>query len=507
MLSTLSLSHAVRQDRLASDQRMLWMVLAHLPVVGLLVPLGMDTQAFALVSVLAIGLLATAGWWLLKGERACSVLFAVCLMALSATMIQARLGEVEMHFHIFIGLALLIGYRDWLPLVAGAAVIAVHHFALTALQMAGATLGDLPVMLFNHGASYGMALVHAAFVVFETVVLGAMAARMAAERREAQSIIAAIQAFADTRDLLVRVDGGSRSETARHFNDLMARFGTLIDQVRGLSHTLDENAGALHRASDSTGDILTHQHQDLDQAAAAAHQLATATRYVAGGARHAAGRVSDARRAAAEGKATADQATRLTEATQSCLQVASDRVEHLTDRIRSIEAVVASINELSDQTNLLALNAAIEAARAGEHGRGFAVVAEEVRRLSRRTQEFTRDIEDTVAELGASEQAALEAIRNGLAQSEQTTHKIRETVAAFQSVDAAVVEADDLADGIAAAAEQQAAASVQISDSLDMLAGRNGDIRTNTGTVATLASALEHTIADVEALVGAYRTA
>ncbi len=59
---------------------------------------------------------------------------------------------------------------------------------------------------------------------------------------------------------------------------------------------------------------------------------------------------------------------------------------------RRIAEITAMIDEISFQTNLLALNASVEAARAGEHGRSFAVVAQEVRRLSVRAGEMSRDI-------------------------------------------------------------------------------------------------------------------
>src|SRR3990167_8201789 len=64
-------------------------------------------------------------------------------------------------------------------------------------------------------------------------------------------------------------------------------------------------------------------------------------------------------------------------------------LDGVQNRTQAIDGFLLDVEKLADQTSLLALNAEIEAARVGEHGRGFSVVAAEVRRLSKRSHEFS----------------------------------------------------------------------------------------------------------------------
>jgi len=105
-------------------------------------------------------------------------------------------------------------------------------------------------------------------------------------------------------------------------------------------------------------------------------------------------------------------------------------------------SVPADVSAIAAQTNLLALNATIEAARAGEAGRGFAVVAGEVKGLAAQTATATEDITRQVNEIQTATGQAVTAIR---------------------SISRPIGGIDEKMTAIAAAVEEQGAATTEIS--------------------------------------------
>ncbi|MFY8327758.1 methyl-accepting chemotaxis protein [Pseudoalteromonas sp. ZZD1] len=99
---------------------------------------------------------------------------------------------------------------------------------------------------------------------------------------------------------------------------------------------------------------------------------------------------------------SANELTELVSQVKSIGQVLgnfSKTISGLKQNSENIRSILKMVEEFSDQTNLLALNAAIEAARAGEAGRGFAVVADEVRTLSVKVSDATRQISDFINQM------------------------------------------------------------------------------------------------------------
>jgi two-component system, chemotaxis family, sensor kinase CheA len=117
-------------------------------------------QAAVLTPIVLIG--PTLVYFWLQNPRALAVAYGFTAMVMGGLLVHFGQGamQIEMHFYFFVLIALLAVFGNPAAILTAAVTVALHHLVIWLL---------LPASVFNYEASVWAVVVHAVFVVLESV--------------------------------------------------------------------------------------------------------------------------------------------------------------------------------------------------------------------------------------------------------------------------------------------------------------------------------------------------
>ena len=333
----------------------------------------------------------------------------------------------------------------------------VRTWMLIALALASAVVGGASFLI---GRSISTAL--SAMVRAMTGLAGGdatIAIPGLGRKDEVGEMAGAVQVFKTNMVETERLRAEQSKTEARQVKQRKADMHKLADAFEGAGGEIVETVSSAATELEAAARTLTttaERSQELAGAvAAASEEASTNVQSVASASEEMSSSVNEISRQVQESSRVANDAVEQAQKT-------NDRVGELSKAAARIGDVVELINTIAGQTNLLALNATIEAARAGEAGRGFAVVASEVKALAEQTAKATGEISQQIGGIQAATQESVGAIK-----------EIGDTIGRMSEISAT----------IAAAVEQQGAATQEISRNIQHASQGTSQVSSNIADV------------------------
>jgi methyl-accepting chemotaxis protein len=284
--------------------------------------------------------------------------------------------------------------------------------------------------------------------------------RRSSQRDEIAAMANSLEIFRESmieaRSLSAHQDQ-DRSAKAERASRMEARIVEFEAAVRTTLDGLQKSANSMQTTAQSMSATADQSSALVSAVASAAEQTSLNVQSVSSGTEELSSSIAEIGRQVVSSAQIARKAVDEAGQTDATMQ-------GLAENAGRISAVVDLIQVIASQTNLLALNATIEAARAGEAGRGFAVVASEVKSLANQTAKATEEIRAQIADVQQMTTSAVGAIRN-----------IGQTIG----------EINEVTSAIAAAMEEQGAATREIARNIQHAAGGSSEVSSNIVGVST----------------------
>lgn len=219
---------------------------------------------------------------------------------------------------------------------------------------------------------------------------------------------------------------GAFGQLQINVNNMIGALTALIDDISDSGTTLAQSSAELRDTAGSLSSQTEQNAASLEETSAALEQLSASITLVGGNVTEASENAQTARKTAQSSEIVAAEA--------------AASMGSIADASKEITRVVGVIDEIAFQINLLALNAGVEAARAGEAGRGFSVVASEVRQLSQRASEASKEIADVIAISDTAVSEGVEKVANAQSSLEDIAKSVISISTGVDSISTAIGE-------------------------------------------------------------------
>jgi methyl-accepting chemotaxis protein len=309
-------------------------------------------------------------------------------------------------------------------------------------------------------------------------------------------------------DLITNLEVSNRDEygeLATTFNQSVGRLGSVIEQFQSQALRVSSAAAQIAAASRQAALISADQAGAVAEATVTIEELSHTAQQIAEAATLVANAAEQALSSASDGQDTVRTSIHGISTLKTQVQDIAIKILALSERSQRVGHIIEQITSIADQTHLLALNAAIESAAAGENGKRFAVVAAEVKKLSERSRNATKEVQAVLSEIQGATNASVMATEQGMKEAERGVALAHKSGDANESIIQMVERTVQLANAISLATQQQRSASEQVVSSMRQLATVIQDGAASAKQSSSLAIALDEIASELRRLSSQFR--